>query len=449
MRAASDRLFWSLATAATLAGVAMMTSETGAAAPPLAPAAACPMPPLGSTWSTRTLGSTDYDTAAGIAVDEARCAIYVAGDTLGVIGAASAGHSDGVLAKYSTTGTRAWVVQFGSSSFDYVDGVDVDAAGDIYVLGHTGGTLPGSPIINLGGGDLFLLKFDASGVLLWTRQLGTPGDENPTDLAVLSTGDVYVTGFTDGTLIGASAGGQDYFLGRYDPNGNLVMLMQRGSAGNDRAIAVAVGPSDGAYIVGNTDGDLQGVQAGNGDIFVAKYNTAGAELWIDQRGTADLEISGDIAVNSQNDVFVAVSTGGGLDGNVSQGAMDMALLRYDANGTWRFTTQRGSTSTDLADGIGLSASGAPYVIGTTSGTLDGLVPAGYSDVFLMKLGRGGAWSWTRLIGGTSDDFAARVAVSSADNVFISGDFAIGLNGVVSAGSRDVFAVSYTSAGALR
>ena len=134
----------------------------------------------------------------------------------------------------------------------------------------TDGTLPGSPVVNLGGSDLFLVKLDASGAIVWTRMFGSAGDEFPEGLAITSTGDVYVTGFTDGVLTGVSAGGQDYFLGRYDTDGNLVMITQRGSAGNDRAKAVAVGPSDNPYVVGDTDGDLEGVQAGNGDIFVAK-----------------------------------------------------------------------------------------------------------------------------------------------------------------------------------
>jgi hypothetical protein len=445
-----DRTFWKIATAATLAGVTLAAGAPSAAVPQLpATLALCPAPGFGATWSTRTLGSNDFDEAAGIAVDTSRCAIYLAGDTFGTIGAASAGNRDAVVARYDTRGVRIWAVQFGSADYDYVEDVGVDANGDVFVLGRTDGTLPGSPVVNLGGSDLFLVKLDANGAIVWTRMFGSAGDEFPEDLAMTSTGDVYVTGFTDGVLTGGSAGGQDYFLGRYDTDGNLVMITQRGSAGNDRAKAVAVGPSDNPYVAGDTDGDLEGVQAGNGDIFVAKYDPAGTELWIDQRGTADLDHGAGVAVNGHHEVFVAGSTALGLDGNVSAGAMDVVLIRYGTSGAWQYTVQRGSSSTDTAAGVALTANGAPIVAGTTSGTLDGIVPAGSSDAFVMKLSRGGVWSWTRLIGGTSFDHAQGVAVTGRDNTYLAGTFSGSINGVASVGSQDLFAASWDGAGTVR
>lgn len=448
MNGTRERRLWSMATAATLAGVALAVGAPRAQVPP-PKVVLCPGPLVGTTWSTRGLGSTALDEAQGIAVDEPRCAIYVTGDAGGTIGAASAGGRDAVVARYDTQGGRTWVTQFGSAGYETVAGVAVDANGDVYVFGHTTGTLPGSPVINLGGDDLFLVKLDATGAILWTRMLGSAGNDLAEDLAVNAAGEIYVTGFTDGVLTGVSAGGQDYFVGRYDSAGNLVMLTQRGSAGNDRAKAVTVGPADNVYVVGDTDGDLEGVQAGNADLFVAKYDPAGAELWIDQRGTVDLELGADVAVNDRQEVFVVGSTGGGLDGNVSAGAMDVVLLRYGTGGAWQYTVQRGSSSTDTTTGVALTANGAPVVIGTTSGTLDGIVPVGASDVFTMKLTRAGAWSWTRLIGSTASDHPAGIALNSRDQAFVTGDFAGTVNGVASVGVRDLFAASYDSAGTLR
>ena len=443
-------MFWKIATAATLSAIAVAASGTGAASPQFpSKLSLCPGPLLGTTWSTRTLGSADFDNAAGIAVDEARCAIYLAGDARGTIGAASAGAQDAVVARYDTRGVRLWAVQFGSPGYDYVDGVGVDADGDVFVLGRTDDTLPGSPVVNLGAQDMFLVKLDSTGAILWTRMFGSAGSENPEGLAITPAGEIYVTGFTDGVLTGVSAGGQDYFLGRYDTDGNLVMITQRGSAGNDRAKAVAVGPAGNPYIVGDTDGDLEGVQAGNADIFVAKYDPAGAELWIDQRGTTDLDLGAGIAVNDHNEVFAVGSTALGLDGNVSAGAMDVVVIRYGTGGAWQYTVQRGSSSADTADGVALTASGAPVVTGSTSGTLDGIAPAGASDTFVMKLTRGGAWSWTRLIGGATFDFAAAVAVTSRDHVYAAGDFGISINGVATVGLRDLFAASWDGTGTVR
>jgi hypothetical protein len=440
---------WKAATAVTMAIVAMVTGDPAAIGQTPGTLPVCPAPIL-APWTARTLGSPGYDPARGVAVDSTRCGIYVAGDTNGTIGAASAGSSDAVLARYSTLGTRNWIVQFGSADYDYVDGVAVDANGDAYVLGHTGGTLLGSPVINLGGTDLFLVKLDGNGVVLWTRMLGSAGDEWPEGMALTSTGDIYVTGFTDGVLTGVSAGGQDYFLGRYDPAGNLVMLVQGGSAGNDRAKAVAVGPADNPYIVGDTDGDLEGVQAGNADIFVAKFDDAGNRLWLDQRGTADLDLGAGIAVNGDQQVFVAGSTALGMDGNVSAGAMDVVLLRYSTAGAWQFTRQRGSVSSDVAAGIALTANGGPVVVGTTSATLDGIAPNGTSDAFVMRFGKAGAWVWTRLSGATYPDSGRGVALSARDDIYLAGDFVGTIAGVPAVmGTLDIFAASWDVTGTPR
>ena len=77
------------------------------------------------------------------------------------------------MARYDTLGVRIGAVQFGNVDSDYVEDVGVDANGDVFVLGRTDGTLPGSPVVNLGGSDMFLVKLDANGVVLWTRMFGS------------------------------------------------------------------------------------------------------------------------------------------------------------------------------------------------------------------------------------------------------------------------------------
>lgn len=434
-----------------VAAVVLMSIGPGAAAPSGAPPPLpCPalLPP--ATWSTRHIGSPGWDAAAGIAVDPSRCAVYVAGRAVGDIGSVSqVGGTDVVLARYDTTGVQRWLVQFGSAQFEWVGGVTVDPDGNIYVAGYTDGTLPGSPLINFGFYDMFLLKFDPDGVLLWVRQLGGGSEDYAVGVAAGANGDVYVTGQTLGVLIGLSAGGSDYFLARYDRDGNLLMLTQRGSASNDYAKAVAVGPGGNAYVAGETSGALEGAAAGGTDLFLAKYDDAGAEIWVDQRGTAADEFAGGVAVTSTNDVFVVGTTGGGLDGHINQGFTDIVLLRYDANGTWRFTKQRGTSVTDEANGVAIGVGGNPYVVGDTFGSFDGNVNAGSSDLFVMKFGRGGAWNWTRQLGDASTDRGLGIAVMGQDNIYATGLFFNSFAGLVGLGGSDILAVGFSGTGALR
>ena len=71
--------------------------------------------------------------------------------------------------------TITWTQQFGTSSRDIVEGVIVDSSGNIYVTGYTEGGLEGSTygVSAWGTSDLFLVKYNSSGTKQWTKQLAT------------------------------------------------------------------------------------------------------------------------------------------------------------------------------------------------------------------------------------------------------------------------------------
>jgi hypothetical protein len=106
----------------------------------------------------------------------------------------------------------------GTVSDDRGWGVAVDTAGNVYVTGYTSGSLDGNT--NIGGTDMFLVKYNSTGTKQWTRQLGTASSDRGFGIAVDARGNVYVTGQTSGGLDGnTSAGGGDMFLVKYDANG--------------------------------------------------------------------------------------------------------------------------------------------------------------------------------------------------------------------------------------
>ena len=110
-----------------------------------------------------------------------------------------------------TTGAQTieWIRQFGSAASDGASSVAVTPEGT-YVVGGTAGVLAGQS--NSGGFDAFVIKYDAVGNVVWTRQFGTNFHDSGYDVAVDSTG-VYVVGGTDGVLPGyANTGTTDVFV---------------------------------------------------------------------------------------------------------------------------------------------------------------------------------------------------------------------------------------------
>ena len=88
--------------------------------------------------------------------------IYITGRTEGSLDSNNnLGSYDGFLVKYNSSGKKQWTKQFGTSSTDWANGVAIDSSGNIVVTGYTDGSLDGNS--NSGGSDLFLLKFNSSG----------------------------------------------------------------------------------------------------------------------------------------------------------------------------------------------------------------------------------------------------------------------------------------------
>jgi len=113
------------------------------------------------------------------------------------------------------TTTSPWTKQLGTSSDDSGNDVTTDSSGNIYVTGDTSGGLDGNT--SSGSIDIFLVKYNSSGTKQWTKTSSVGiGNGVTTD----SSGNIYVTGQTQGGLDGnTNSGSYDIFLVKYDSSG--------------------------------------------------------------------------------------------------------------------------------------------------------------------------------------------------------------------------------------
>ena len=344
---------------------------------------------------------------------------------------------------YDFDGNILWTDQFGSNKSEYIQTSSIDTFnGNILVAGSTEGFLEGT---SAGVTDAFMKMYDSDGNELWTNQFGTTGlDIIRTSSIDPSTGNILVAGESQGNLTGTNAGDGDAFLRMYDSDGNILWTDQFGTSEYDWIYTSAIDPSTGNILVaGPTLGDIEGTNAGYYDAFLRMYDSDGNILWTEQFGTRDLDYIITSSLDPSNgNVLVAGITTGNLDGT-NVGNADGFLRMYDSNGNELWATQFGTNRNESIYTSSINPSnGSILVAGSTQGSLWG-TNAGYYDGFLRMYDSSGSELWTKQFG-TSD--YESIETSSIDpsngNIIVAGNTKGDLEGI-SAGYYDAFVRVYT------
>jgi hypothetical protein len=344
--------------------------------------------------------------------------IYISGSTGGSLGGPNAGAGDAFLIKYDASGSLLWSRQLGTSDLDDGGRVAVDGLGNAYLSGSTNGSLGGP---NAGGRDVFLTKYDASGNLLWSRQAGTGENDWGGSVAVDGSGNAYISAGTAGSLGGPYLGGEfDAFVIKYDPSGNLLWSRQLGTASADQSYGVAVDGLGNAFITGWTAGNLDGPNAGGLDVFLTKYDPSGNLLWSRQVGTAVEDGGLDVATDGLGNAYIGGYTAGSLGGPFLGGNYDGLLIKYDASGNLLWSRQLGTAAHDSGLGVAADGLGNAYLTGQTFGSLGG-PNAGSVDPYLAKYDASGNLLWSRQFGVAWGDWGTGVSVDGLGNAFVGGN----------------------------
>lgn len=332
----------------------------------------------------RLVGSTDSEIGNDVTTDEAGN-VYLAGYALGDLdGNINAGGWDLFVVKYDTNGTRLWTQCMGTPADDLAMGVAVDQSGNVFVAGYTAGDLDGN--VNAGGQDLFVVKYDTNGVRQWTRQMGTTADDAANGVATDGDGNVLVVGYTSGDLDGnMNVGKWDEIMVKYDANGVKQWTQQMGTTASEEANGIAKDIDGNILVVGVTKGGLDGNKnAGGLDLFVMKLDANGAKLWIRQMGTTSDDTAMAVSTDKGGNIYVVGHTQGSLDGNVNAGGEDVLIVKYDKNGAKLWTRQMGSSLNDMALKVSTDDNGNVCMVGYTMGDFGGNVNVGEADAFITK-----------------------------------------------------------------
>lgn len=362
-------------------------------------------------WSKR-FGGGSVDAGFAIAVDRGDNVLIAAGVRGGIdFGGGlltGLGGQDAAVAKFDANGTHLWSKCMGGSGNDLASTITTDSSGNVLVAGEFAGTASfgGAALTSIGSSDLFMARYDANGTHIWSKRLGGTASEYSLamTLNVDSRGNLLLAGgFFDtidlGGAVLTSAGSYDVFTAKYDAAGAHLWSNRFGGSGDETVIGAAVDGSGGLQVAGYFSGttDLGGgvlTSAGGTDMFVARYNAAGAHLWSKRLGGVNSETLRAVAVDSRGNLLVAGDFSGTADFGggtlTSAGGNDLVVAKYDASGAYLWSRSfGGSDNGDSPEVLAVDGSGNVLVSGSFFGTVDfggGLLSSsGGYDHFLLKL----------------------------------------------------------------
>jgi hypothetical protein len=363
-----------------------------------------------------------------------------------------------------TSGAFLWARRMGGANQDTGQSIALDASGSVYTTGSFEGTVdfdPGPDTFNLtsaGDWDIFLSKLDNNGNFLWAKRMGGTNTDSGHDIAIDSSGNLYITGefrdtadFDPGpdTYNLTSAGLSNIFVSKLDSHGTFLWAKRMGSTGQDSSTSITVDSSGCIYTTGSFEaladfdpdaGTFFLTSAGYFDIFVSKLNADGSFAWAKGMGGTGFDFGQDIALDSNGSVYTTGSfeeiadfdPSPGIFSQDSAGQDDIFVTKLDHSGDFLWAKRMGGISYDQGEGIAIDSSDNIYTTGSFEDGVDfdpgsnvfNLINAGdyYSDIFVSKLDGNGNFIWAKGMGGYGWDTALDIGVDAIDNVCITGFF---------------------------
>lgn len=327
-------------------------------------------------------------------------------------------------------GQETWVKTYGGSGHDEPYSSILSMSGHIYVTGCTESNDGDFIQTNRGLSDVFIIKTDRDGTVLWKKTFG--GTSREWGISMTSTNDdgIILTGYTesnDGDFSGLTKGQGDIFVIKLDNTGNVKWTKIFGGSEYDWGRAILSLPDGSVIVSGETrsnDGDFRGLNKGGTDVFVMKLDPTGQLLWKETLGGKQGDWARSMTIVSNREFLLTgyTESNDGDFNEMSNGNWDIFVVRLDDNGRvlWRKTL--GGTTDEKSRSICDMSDRTHVIVGDIEikGRVSNTQDYGDKDVLITKVDTVGSEVWTKKFGGMYDDYGVSVCSSSDDGVILTG-----------------------------
>src|ERR1035437_414165 len=378
----------------------------------------------------------------------------------------------GITQTFSQTPTWAFAKSAGGTNNgdNNILSSKADNFGNVYVTGYFKSNTIVFDTITLtndatdGSMDIFLVKYDTSGNVIWAKSYGGTKDDYAESITTDVSGNIYLTGtfqsdsviFDTDTLIRNNNIDYSVFIVKINSSGGVIWA--RNSKGNSvfadgQSSSITIDVFNDIYITGyfsrGDDSVLSNIifdtitltNTGGYNIFIVKYDSSGNVIWANNEGVGE-------SFSITTDIIGSIYTVGYFN--------NMFVVKYDSSGNiiW-FKTQNGIVQPNA---MSIDNAGNIYVVGNFENIIVfdtiTLTSNGYTDIFIVKYDSSGNVIWARNAGTPNSDNAYSITVDNSNNIYVTGYFerdsinfgSYTLINYDTVGTADIFVVKYDSSG---
>ncbi len=323
---------------------------------------------------TRTFGGPAFDQATWVELTPDGGFILA-----GFNGAGPHGDSDGWLIKTNAEGNVQWSHFYGGEGYEEFRSVEVLPDGGYLAFGTTNSDSDG-------GNDMFLVKTNAQGEMVWSRTYGGPADDEGWFARRTPDGGFILAGVT----YSFGAGGSDMYLVKTNAEGNVQWSHTYGGPADDRAWTMRL-VGDGYCLGGYTES----FGAGWWDAYVVRVNGEGDQLWNHVFGGQNRDWFSGMTVTPEGGVVMV-----GVTMSFTQGWGDGYVAKLSPAGDVQWTRSYGTSMPESWDEAIMMPDGGLFLLG-----LNQYQPY---DFWIMRTNAAGDPIWQRTLSAPHMEWALGV-----------------------------------------
>lgn len=382
---------------------------------------------------------------------------------------------------YAQASAWQWIQPQGGAANDYGKSVARDKDGNIYVLAEYNGsiTMGASTFTSRGLNDILLIKYTASGKLLWSKSMGSTGNDLASQVFVDSLGYVYIAGtfpgadfnYGTGILTNTFSGNVEIFFIRLNSDGQVLWAKNPSGPGDDYAGRIySNGPSvllTGYFQSAGLDfgSGISVLNNGYRPGFIVNYDSAGTALWANRYGGGNTDMLVAPSMDKNGSIFIAGNVGSNtlsfgaitIPGPAAAGQYDIFIGKFSGTGVAQWVKViTGVGAFDEVMDMESDSDGNTYITGyfksTTLnfGTQTLSNPTGIEQVFIARYDSLGNLKWARK---SATDVLSRgtdISIRNQREIYFSGYYSGGSiqfdQTLTNSGSFDGYITAYDSSG---